>query len=124
MNQPTRGDSRKTPVPQSDTDPTTTPGGDAGFGGGNLVGSNVSGQEAAAAGTRGTTHQPASRDEADGEDGPIGSALADDHPPAGAGSDLSSGPGTLGANSGGERASAGRNDPDRSSRDGGNSRGI
>ena len=46
---------------------------------------------------------------------------ADDTVPSGAGQALSAGSHTLGANSGGERASAGRGDADRSSHDDDNS---
>lgn len=66
----------------------------------------------------GTTHEDPGRD--DGADTlPIGSALAAQGvpPAAGADADLTSGPATLGATAGGERASAGRADANRSSRD-------
>lgn len=72
----------------------------------------------------GTTHEGAYRDEDDAM--PVGSALAaqDGAPAAGSGDDLTSGPGTLGAATGGERASAGRSDTNRNSRDHGNSRSL
>lgn len=106
----------------------------SGYGGANLVGSNVSGLEAAARSEPGTSHG-SMRGEDTGGRQPIGSALADAHgrnPNApGGGSTagaadgaLSAGPKTLGPAIGGERASAGRGDDNRSSRDRGNSRGI
>lgn len=72
----------------------------------------------------GTNHEGAYRDEDDAM--PVGSALAaqDGAPAAGSGDDLTSGPSTLGATTGGERASAGRSDANRNSRDHGNSRGL
>jgi hypothetical protein len=95
---------------------------DAGYGGGNLVGSNTSGLESAASAQSGTSHGEGTGTGKSKSD-PIGSALAAERgdPAAGAGNDLSSGPGTLGATSGGERAAAGSGDLNRSSRDHGNS---
>lgn len=96
--------------------------GDAGFfGGGQLVGSTGDGGPVRT-GSTGTSHQsPATeKDKEKGEAEPIASALADRDRTAGAGSDMSSGPGTLGATSGGERAATGRSDANRSSKDHGN----
>lgn len=108
-----------------------TPENSSDYGGGNLVGSekgtddlsDVDRRSQATATHRNTrtSGTPSPRTQ------PIGSALAsttgrnDDAAgggaTAGAGSDLSSGPDTLGATSGGERASAGSSDSNRSSRD-------
>lgn len=96
--------------------------GDAGFfGGGRLVGGTGDGSQGRT-GTTGTTHQPPTKekDREKDEGEPIASALADGDRTAGAGSDMSSGPGTLGATSGGERAATGRSDANRSSKDHGN----
>jgi hypothetical protein len=87
---------------------------DAGTGGGNLVGSR----------------EPASAASDGGRAGPIGSELANAQgrnpevpgAAAGAGNNPRSGSHSLGATTGGERASAGRADANRSSRDDGNSR--
>jgi hypothetical protein len=123
---PTQGGSRLTQrapdAPASDDRADTGRNEDAGYGGGNLVGSSTSGIESAASAQAGTSHGDAGNAAA-GDDQPIGSALAGsgDGDTAGAGSAAESGPGTLGAASGGERAAAGQADANRSSRDHGNS---
>ena len=122
---PSQPGSRLTPrapdAPASDDRADNGRNDDAGYGGGNLVGSNTSGIESAASAQTGTSH--GGGDEAPAGDLPIGSALAasDGNNPSGTGNASESGPGTLGATSGGERASAGRADVNRSSRDHGNS---
>lgn len=74
----------------------------------------------------GTTHGDAGRGDAGDGRVPIGTALEarDPAPAAGTDDNLSSGPSSLGATTGGERASAGRGDANRNSRDHHNSRGI
>lgn len=122
---PGHGDERRAATPRPTPTPPGTPGaiGDdtlRGFSGGNLVGSWGSGLDEA----RGVAPGDGSLLD---RDMPIGSDLAratsgssTDAVPAAAGNTLSAGPGTLGANSGGERASAGTASGTRSSRDHGN----
>jgi len=108
-----------------------TPENSSDYGGGNLTGSekgsdDVPGRGQAKPGSR-DARKPGDERDTRSEDQPIGSALASSTgrnvdaagggATAGAGSDLSSGPDTLGATSGGERASAGSSDSNRSSRD-------
>ena len=122
---PSRPGSRLTPrapdVPASDERADNGRNDDAGYGGGNLVGSNTSGIESAASAQNGTSH--GSGDNEVPGDQPIGSALADSDGSGatGTGNASGSGPGALGATSGGERAAAGRADGNRSSRDHGKS---
>jgi hypothetical protein len=102
-----------------------------GTGGGKVVGGYLDDLDNATLVPAGTTHGDADRADADGDDVPIGSALASatgidgdrrgSNPTAGGDADLTSGPSTLGATTGGERASAGRADANRNSRDHGNS---
>lgn len=132
------------PIPDPAAVPDDTGRDDAsGYGSPVLVGSNTSGLEQAGTASTGTTHGDAGSGEADTHvDEPIGSALAAGHAgmdttggtgkrtPGGAlhtsvagavngatGADLSTGSGTIGAATGGERADAGRSDGSRNSRD-------
>ena len=118
---PSRLTQRAPDTPEDSTD----------YGGGNLVGSEKGSRDISGRDQAKPEEQDAKKrkdgKEAKAKDQPIGSALAsatgrnDDAAgggaTAGAGSDLSSGPDTLGATSGGERASAGSSDSNRSSRD-------
>jgi hypothetical protein len=104
---------------------SSTPGNDGRDYSGGLVGHKDRALDVSQSPQTGTTHEDPGRDE-DEDSLPIGSALAaqDGAPAAGTDADLTSGPSTLGATTGGERASAGRSDANRNSRDHGNSRGI
>lgn len=129
-------DSRNRPMPPSGGDdalPDTSPSDRPGYGGG-MFGYPVNARDAVRDATAGTAH--ARGDQRDiGDDGrdresegnvPIGSALHEAQGMGGAagprnttadaGGDLASGPNTLGATTGGERALAGRSDATRNSR--------
>lgn len=117
--------SRLTPrapdTPASDDRADTGQDDDTGSGGGNFVGSREPASTASGGGDTGARH---------GRADPVGSALANAHgrnpeksdPAAGAGNNPGAGSHSLGATTGGERASAGRADANRSSRDDDNSR--
>lgn len=129
-------ESRDRPRPPVDGDPTlpdTSPDDRPGYGGG-MFGYPVNARDAVRDATVGTTHaRGEQRDDGDGGrdragegDVPIGSALREAQGMGGAagprnttadaGGDLASGPNTLGATTGGERAIAGRTDASRNSR--------
>lgn len=119
----------------------------SGYGGASLVGSNVSGLDAARSDPAGTTHGHGRTDRRAEDGAPLSPALGagtsvpdglDTHTPGGVstigsgatglnnyspGSNLGVGLDSLGRASAGERASAGRGDGDRSSRDDGDSPG-
>lgn len=125
---------RDRPMPPTDGDaalPDTSPDDRPGYGGG-MFGYPVNARDAVRDATVGTAHGRGERRD-DGDDGsdregdvPIGSALREAQGMGGAagprnttadaGGDLASGPGTLGATTGGERAVAGRADASRNSR--------
>lgn len=113
--------------------PPGTPGDESsGYGDSNPIGHNSDEEVAGASAGASASPEPGDplfepregQDDANAGDAqPTGSAAAGSRGGAsGAGNDLSSGPGTLGAASGGERASAGRADANRSSRDHRNTR--
>lgn len=124
-------ESRDRPMPPTDGDPTipdTSPKGRPGYGGG-MFGYPVNARDAVRDATGGSTaprDDRRDRDEDRDGDVPIGSALHEAQGMGGsagsrnttadAGGDLSSGPNTLGATTGGERAIAGRADSSRNSR--------
>ncbi|GHA79514.1 hypothetical protein [Cognatilysobacter bugurensis] len=128
-------ESRDRPMPPTDRDrtiPDTSPDDRPGYGGG-MFGYPVNARDAVRDAVVGTAHGRGDRsdagDEADDRKGdvPIGSALqaaqgmggsaGARNATADAGGDLASGPNTLGATTGGERAVAGRTDANRNSRD-------
>lgn len=104
-----------------------------GLSGAGMVGHKDAGLDETRRMSTGTTHEAPERNTTEREgagerDLPIGSALASGeirgagNPAAGTDADLTSGPSTLGATTGGERAVAGRADANRNSRDHGSSR--
>ncbi|MFC0679680.1 hypothetical protein ACFFGH_17720 [Lysobacter korlensis] len=116
------------PVAMNAAPDETGDGDSIGLSGAGMVGHKDAGLDEARRMSTGTTHGSADDARSDDRDMPIGSALASDQirgandPTTGAGADLTSGPDTLGAATGGERAVAGRSDANRSSRDHGSSR--
>lgn len=113
---------RRTPRP-----PRTPGDAESGYGDSNRVGHNSDEEVRRALATTADVSRPSGNDQpSDSEKSPASTAgnAGTESDVSGAGNAVESGPAALGANTGGERAAAGRSDAKRSSRDHGNTNGI